>query len=104
VRVSECVTYLSEVFKPFGAIRMRRMFGRYGIYHDDLMLALVADDALYLKADAQSSHDFEKLGLGLGRFRYEQKGRTVEMVYFAAPEAIFDDPEQALQWATGPRI
>ena len=52
--MSEYVEYLKEVFSEFGSVEPRRMFGGYGIFHKGLMFALVADNALYLKADKPS--------------------------------------------------
>ncbi|MCB1774550.1 MAG: TfoX/Sxy family protein [Gammaproteobacteria bacterium] len=91
------VDSLAEVFEAFGPVHARRMFGGYGIYHDDLMFALVADDVLYLKADGQSAAVFDELDLP--PFEYEKNGRTMKMSYRQAPEAIFDDPAQAREWA-----
>lgn len=95
--MSEFVDYLSEVFEQFGAVRSRRMFGGYGIYHDDLMFGLVADDVLYLKADNQSKELFENEGLG--PFMYSKNGKEMAMSYYQAPEEIFDDPDVARIWA-----
>ncbi|WP_201773504.1 TfoX/Sxy family protein [Marinobacter similis] len=61
------------------------------------MFALVADDALYLKADDNTSGAFVELGLQ--QFEYEKKGKVMRMSYYAAPEEIFDDREQAREWA-----
>ena len=95
--VSEFVDYLAEVFEPFGEVRARRMFGGYGIYHNDLMFGLVADDVLYLKADKQSAGLFEDRGLTA--FEYVKNGKAMKMSYFMAPEEIFDDPDAARTWA-----
>lgn len=73
------------------------MFGGYGVYHDGLMFALVADDVLYLKADEKSSPAFA--ALGLPQFEYEKSGKKMRMSYYGAPEEIFDDPVQAKAWA-----
>ncbi len=95
--MSEFVDYLSEVFEPFGMIRVRRMFGGFGVYHNSLMFALVEDDVLYLKADEQSVRFFEDKGLA--QFQYHKKGQPVKMSYYMAPEEIFEDPEAAEVWA-----
>jgi DNA transformation protein len=95
--MTEFVDYLHEVFASFGPIRARRMFGGYGIYHNDIMFALVADDVLYLKADAETVADFERLGLDV--FEYARNGKPVALSYHLAPEVIFDDPDQAVRWA-----
>ena len=95
--MSEFVDYLAEVFRQFGAVRTRRMFGGYGVYHEDLMFGLVASDTLYLKADDQSAKLFEDKGLG--QFEYAKNGKTTKMSYYLAPEEIFDDPDAAEMWA-----
>ncbi len=96
-RMSEFVNNLEDVFVMFGAVRSRRMFGGYGIYHDNLMFGLVADDVLYLKADEESLAAFAKQALK--PFEYEKNGKKMKMSYYMAPEVIFDDPEEAREWA-----
>lgn len=95
--MSEYTDYLQEVFEQFGPIRAKRMFGGYGIYHDDLMFALVSDEMLYLKADDQCRDAFEQAGLP--PFEYPKNGKLVKMSYYQAPEEIMEDPELAATWA-----
>ena len=73
------------------------MFGGFGIYHQGLMFALVIDDILYLKADAESKLVFEKRGLA--PFEYDRRNKIIKMSYYQAPEDIFDDFEEATHWA-----
>jgi len=95
--MSEFVEYVHEVLAPLGPIRSRKMFGGYGIYHQDLMFGLVADDELYFKVDAESKPLF--LEHDLGPFEYNKDGKIMPMSYHRAPEEIYDDPEQAQIWA-----
>ena len=95
--MTEYVEYLLEVFKDFGAVQPRRMFGGYGLFHKGLMFGLVADDVLYLKADETNSPHF--LERELEPFRYEKQGKMFKLSYYMAPEDIFDDPEEAKVWA-----
>ena len=95
--MSDYVEYLKEVFSEFGSIQPRRMFGGYGIFHKGLMFALVADDALYLKADATISSYFTDRELE--QFSYEKQGKSFKMSYYMAPEDIFDEQEEAKIWA-----
>ena len=74
------------------------MFSAHGIYHDDLMFGLVADDELYLKADDLSAEHFTNLELP--QFKYQKNDKSMKMSYFLAPEEIFEDPEQAKKWTT----
>lgn len=94
--MSEFVNYLHEVFEQFGSIRSRKMFGGHGIYHNDLMFGLVADDELYLKTDADNLAEFTERDLG--PFEFNKDGKIMKMSYYRAPEEIYDDPDEAARW------
>lgn len=96
--VNEYVEFVRETLEPFGEVHARRMFGGYGLYHQGLMFALIADDALYLKTDEQSVHWFRDRGLTA--FEYLKQGKPTRMSYYSAPEEMFDDPDEAVRWAT----
>jgi DNA transformation protein and related proteins len=93
---SEYVEYLHDVFARFGVVSVRRMFGGYGVYHDGLMFGLVADEVLYLKADAELVPRFE--ALGLPQFTYESRGRVSRMSYYQAPPEVLEDADAAAEW------
>jgi DNA transformation protein and related proteins len=95
--MSEFVRFLHEVFEEFGAINSRKMFGGYGIYHDGVMIGLVADDTLYLKADKTTEKYF--IEKGQTPFEYDKGDKKVQMSYFLAPEEIFDASDEARHWA-----
>ena len=95
--MSEFVNFLHEVFEQFGPIRSRKMFGGHGIYHNDLMFALVADDVLYFKGDAENIPIYEENGMQA--FQFEMKDKVATMKYYSAPEDIYDDPNLACHWA-----
>lgn len=95
--MSEFTDYLQEVFSTFGPVHIKRMFGGHGMYYQQLMIGLVADDVLYLKADEKSRAYFE--ALNLEQFEYLKKDKIVKMSYYQAPEIIYDDPDEACQWA-----
>jgi DNA transformation protein len=96
--MSDIEHYL-ELLKPlakFGLLRARKMFGGFGIYLDDRMFGLVADQ-LYLKVDAQTRPQFE--AEGSRPFVYEGKGKPVSMSYYTVPDHCLDDPSQMLPFA-----
>lgn len=95
--MTEFTDFLSEVFRQFGDVRARKMFGGYGLYHDGVMFGLVIDELLYLKADASISYHFEKRNLG--QFEYMRGDKVVKLSYYLAPEEIFDDADKAAIWA-----
>lgn len=88
-----------ELFSPFGAIRVRKMFGGAGVYCDDLFFAIIDDGAIYLKVDDVTRADFE--ARGLQPFVFEMKdGSSGTMSYYHAPEEIHDDEEALRRWTT----
>lgn len=95
---NEFVDHLSEVVRLFGAIHSKRMFGGYGIYHNALMIGLVADDTLYFKTDALSAPLFTEAGSV--PFEYTKGGVVMKMSYASAPVEVFDDPDIAKMWAS----
>ena len=91
--------YVKELFAPFGAISIRRMFGGAGVYCDDLFFAIVDDDVIYLKTDGQSREEFELRGLE--PFTFETKdGRIASMSYYSAPGEIFENEDELRRWTS----
>jgi DNA transformation protein len=89
--------HLHEVFSAFGPIATRRMFGGHGVWHQGLMIGLVAGDTLYLKVDEQTREQFE--AQGLGPFEYSRQGKMVALSYYRAPEEMLESPAEAVAWA-----
>ena len=73
------------------------MFGGWGLYHDGLMFALVAEDQVYLKVDAKSEPEF--IEAGLEPFLYEKNGKQMEMPYYQPPAGAEDDETVLCDWA-----
>jgi DNA transformation protein len=94
--MSGLIDYLHDVFRLLGPVRTRRMFGGHGVYLDDVFFALVDDDVLYLKADAESAVHFRELGLP--QFEFVKDGKATTTGYYEAPSDVLDDAEQARIW------
>lgn len=92
----EYADWLQDLLCPLGHIRLRRMFGGYGIYADELFFAVVLDEQLFIKVDAQTRPAFE--AAGLEEWVYEKDGRPVHMNYFRPPEDIYDDEDSLRHW------
>lgn len=93
----EFASHCLELLEPLGAARAKRMFGGHGLYVDDLFVALIAFERLYLKVDAQTRAAFE--AAGCQPFVYDGKGKSVTMSYFTAPEQAIESAHEMLPWA-----
>jgi DNA transformation protein and related proteins len=90
--------HIRELFREFGLVQVRRMFGGAGLYADGVMFALVSDDLIYLKTDDATAQAFETEHCA--PFQYDTKdGPRALRSYWRLPDRLYDDPEELAQWA-----
>jgi DNA transformation protein len=90
--------HLAELFCQFGPVVVRRMFSGAGIFAGGLMIALVVDGVIYLKADPEIVPAFEDEGSSPFSYRRNQGRRTL-LSYWRMPERLYDDPDELAVWA-----
>jgi DNA transformation protein and related proteins len=96
--MSEFVEFVKDQMAPLGPVVSRRMFSGAGLYLDGVIFALILRDTLYFKVDDGNRAAYE--AEGLSPFSYQVNGRTVEIgSYRRAPERLFDDTEDMVDWA-----
>jgi DNA transformation protein len=98
VDANPLVAHALELLSALGRPRSRRMFGGHGLYVDDLFIALIADDTLFLKADDQASAAFAQAGCRPFTYAGSNGQRTV-MAYWSAPDDAMESPALMLPWA-----
>ena len=86
----EFADYLVELLAPLGPVTAKRMFGGFGLYLDGLMFAIIVDDSLYLKADAENRATFA--ARDMAPFVYERQGKPVAMAYLPTAHAAVGTP------------
>lgn len=92
------VEWIREALEPIGTVSMRRMMGGATLYCDGTVFAILDDDELWFKADAQSDPLWEDAGCE--RFTFTMRDRRiVSMNYRRAPADVYDDPDAMLHWA-----
>jgi DNA transformation protein and related proteins len=90
--------HCAELLAPLGPVRTRRMFSGHGFYVDDLFVALIFEDRLFLKTDEQTRPAFEKEGCE--PFVYHKgDGEAVTVSYWSAPEEAMESPHAMRPWA-----
>lgn len=95
--VSQAVTLLQACLADRGEVRARAMFGGYGIYLDDRIIALWDADALYLKVDPLTAPLFAAEGLPPFSYR-KATGEVTVMSYYRVSDS-WDSPDTMGPWA-----
>src|SRR5437764_275589 len=90
--------FLREQLVPLGHVTMRRMFGKTGVFHDGVMLAMVRDNTLYFRVDDENRETFKEAA-AFPPLNYEKKGGSIDLAFWRAPERLFDEPEELVAWA-----
>jgi DNA transformation protein len=96
--VAEDIERIAELFSNFVPVAIRRMFSGAGVFCDGLMIALVVDGVIYLKADESSIPDFEREGEPPFQYR-SRDGLRILHSYWRIPERLYDDPDELAVWA-----
>ena len=92
------VAWIAEAMAPIGTVTRRAMMGGATLYCDGTIFAIVADDQLWLKADAMSDAAWD--AAGCDRFTYTMgEGRIGSMNYRRAPDDCYDDADALREWA-----
>lgn len=91
-RDSEYKDYIVEdVFGHIPGISARAMFGGWGIYLDKVIVGIIAEGELYLKADPQTVIKYKKLGCY--PFSYDRDGKIIEMNYMSVSLEVLENKE-----------
>lgn len=94
----EFVVWCCELLAELGVVRAKRMFGGHGLYVDDVFVAIIVGETLYLKADDSARPAFEQAGCRPFEYRAAD-GKHVALSYWAAPAEAMESPRQMLPWA-----
>ena len=94
----EYAEFLSELLAPLGRVTTRRMFGKTGVFCDGVMLGMVTANTLYFRVDDDNRSTFEE-ARSSPPLNYAKKGELIDLSFWRAPDRLFDDPDEFLEWA-----
>jgi DNA transformation protein and related proteins len=89
------VDHVLDLLSPLGPVAPRRLFGGYGLYARGVMFALLDDDELFLKTDAESLPRFRERDCRM--WVWASDGPATD--YFRPPDEAHEDPEAMEPWA-----
>lgn len=87
---------IQDIFSPVIPVRVRRMFGGFGVFDGEMMFALVFDGTFFLKTTPATRAHFA--AAGSAAFVYRGRGRERDLGYRRLPEAALDDPDELARW------
>ena len=94
----EFIEYVLDQFSRWGGVSVRKMFGGAGLYRDQKMFGLIANDAAYLKVDDSNREVFEKAGSS-AFYPYPEKGKSAAMPYYEIPVDVLENPDELVEWS-----
>ena len=95
---SDFVDHVVETMRELGPVTAKAMFGGWGLYHEGLFFALIAEEALYLKVDDDNRARFEAANL-LPFIYVTKDGDRMAMSYCQAPPEALESPAVMAEWA-----
>jgi DNA transformation protein and related proteins len=90
---SEFRDYVLDQLRTVAPVTAKAMFGGVGIYSRGLFFALIAEDVLYFKVDANTRKTYEERGSQ--PFNPFGKGT---MGYYQLPDDILEDADELRDW------
>jgi DNA transformation protein and related proteins len=94
---SDFAEYCCELLGSLGNVRAKRMFLGWGLSVDDLTVAVIAYDTLYLKCNSDTESKF--LAASCKVFEHEAKGKVRRMQYYTSPESALESRIAMQPWA-----
>ncbi len=88
---------LADLFAPFAAVAVSRMFGGHGVYVDGRCFAVESDGEVDLKTDEENRSAFA--AAGSSPFVYVARGNAMAMAYWRRVAGAYDDTEEFGRWA-----
>ena len=90
--------WVQEALEPIGTVSLRKMMGAAVLYLDGTVFAVLDEEEIWFKADAESEAIWDEAGCE--RFTFTEKDGTVQtMNYRRAPTDVYDDAEEMQRWA-----
>ena len=90
---------MQDMLAPLGPVTMRKMMGGATLYLDGIIFAILDEDEIWFKADAETDAVWDAEGCEKFSVTFKD-GKIDVMNYRRAPSDVYDDPESMQRWAT----
>jgi len=89
---------LKELFEPFGAVTVKRMFSGHGIYADGWCFALSLRGEIYLRTDPESAAALD--AAGSTPFVYQRGKKLITTNLWRLVASAYDDSDELKRWSS----
>ena len=89
--------WVLEQLAGAGGVSVRRMFGAFGLYRNDVFFGIISGDTLFFKVSDASRADYETRGMA--PFRPYRNKPLVSMNYYEVPADVLEDADECVRWA-----
>jgi DNA transformation protein len=89
-------SFVLDQLNELGDVTARSMFGGVGLYQRGIFFGIIARDVLYLKVDAVTRPDYERVGMEAFRPYPDRPGT---MQYYAVPIEVLESGVELAEWA-----
>ena len=88
-----------DLFQPFAKVKVKKLFGGLGIYHDDLIFACVIRGEVFLRTDPETEPAFAAAGSHKWNYVHDKSKAKVAMPYWRMPDVAFDDEAELVRFS-----
>ena len=92
----ETLKHILDLLDDEEGISYKRMFGGYGLFKNDLAVALILRSEIYMKVDQSNKHDYETAFSK--PFTYRKNGKDIALSNWSIPSEILEDKELFVEW------
>ena len=93
------IEWIGEAMEPVGPVTKRAMMGGATLYCGGTIFAIVADDLLWFKSDAETDAIWDSADCPLFTYAFGD-GRVGSMNYRRAPDDCYDDADALRRWGS----
>ena len=77
-------------------ISFKRMFGGYGIFKNELAVALILRSEIFMKVDQSNINDYKSAFSK--PFTYKKNGKDISLSNWSIPSEILEDKDLFIEW------
>lgn len=88
--------YVVEQLQCLGCISTRGIFGGIGVFHEDRLLGIVIDGALYLHTGPSNLDDY--VSRGMRQFKPYPNAFDLTTDHYETPPEVLNDPRLLKEW------